>query len=621
MAISRVKNDEHEQAAAILRAALREHPEDVFGNLRYLSLYRAKGHDDIIAAYRSAMATHEDDPRFELFYAASLIGTDTPEALRRLTGLASADFPYPYLLIGEIHSFPAFEDRAAATTSLARFVKACPSYLPGYELLSYLGSGDDLKTIAEQLRKVLGGRTDTEAVAAYRWLWSIEFRVAPPASHAALRLQVEKDIADLGLSKALDNPVAVATLRAGYGITGDDAALKSLPPPPSSRAPVYQTSRQWEKEHPFPQANATKDEKQAFYRASEQAARSWIATWPDEPLPYSRHFSALAELPETSEADLVAAGEKLIAINRKHPGRFLTTPAVIYVARAYVARGIRLDEVPGMVDTGLREAETTQPAPESDLSDDRNHRMNQEFRYASRIEARQVQFDWAIKTYHFDNAHQALAAMRKDVDGLLAVTAILGRYPQILDADYWTKMAQLADLEGKPQDAAEYRRAAKNADLAPSPTGPMPGSASAAGKTLPPFRVNGIDGRVWTEADLHGKIAVMNVWATWCGPCIQELPHVQKLYEMLKDRPNVLLVSLNVDGNAGLVAPFLKGRGLNFPVLLAKEYVDRILPEMGIPRNWIVESGVVRSEDVGFDNAETWMKHMLATVDEALQRH
>jgi thiol-disulfide isomerase/thioredoxin len=149
----------------------------------------------------------------------------------------------------------------------------------------------------------------------------------------------------------------------------------------------------------------------------------------------------------------------------------------------------------------------------------------------------------------------------------------------------------------------------------------MPGSASATGKTLPPFRLTGIDGRAWTESDLHGKVAVMNVWATWCGPCIQELPHVQKLYEMLKDRPNVLLVSLNVDGNAGFVAPFLKGRGLNFPVLLAKEYVDRILPEMGIPRNWIVESGVVRSEDVGFDNPEAWMKHMLATLDETAQRH
>jgi len=263
----------------------------------------------------------------------------------------------------------------------------------------------------------------------------------------------------------------------------------------------------------------------------------------------------LSELPDTREADLVAAGEQLIAINHKHPGRFLRTPAVIYVARVYVKRGIRLDEVPAMIDTGLREAATAH------LFGDHNHRTNQESRYAAQIEARQVQFDWAVKTSRLQEAHEALPDMRKDIDGLLTVTTTLGRYPQILDSDYWKEMAQLADLESKPEVAAEFRRAGKNADLVSSPNQDRPAPAGVAGKTLPPFRVTGIDGRVWTDADLKGKVAFMTVWATWCGPCIQELPQLQKLYAALKDRPDVLLVSLNVDANPGSQHPSSRARG------------------------------------------------------------
>jgi thiol-disulfide isomerase/thioredoxin len=337
-------------------------------------------------------------------------------------------------------------------------------------------------------------------------------------------------------------------------------------------------------------------------------------------MPYLRYFSALSKLADTAEVELIAAGDQLIAINHKRPGRYLRTPAVIDVARAYVERGIRLDAVPGMTDTGLREADSARWAPESDLFD-WNHRMNEQFRYESRVEARKVQFDWSVKTSRMKDAHAALVAMRKDVDGLLAVATTLGRYPQMLDADYWTKMAQLAELEGKAQDAAEYRRAANNASHAPSGVEEMPESAKAAGKHLPPFRATGVDGRAWTAADLDGKVAVMSIWATWCGPCIEELKHIQKLHELLKDRPDIVLVSLNVDANPGVVNPFLKGRGLTFPVLLAHDYVNSVLPEMSIPRNWIVESGVVRSEDVGFDDAEAWMRRILAKVDEAQQQH
>jgi thiol-disulfide isomerase/thioredoxin len=266
-----------------------------------------------------------------------------------------------------------------------------------------------------------------------------------------------------------------------------------------------------------------------------------------------------------------------------------------------------------MIEAGLREAETTRPAPEFDFFDDRNYRMNEEVRFGARIQARAVQFEWAVRMSQFDAAREALAAMRLDVDALVAVTTQKG-FAQYIDSQYWTRMAQLADLQGRSAEADEYRRAAENARNPAARAQTVPVRSTVQGKPLPAMRLTGLDGRVWTSADLDGKVAVLNVWATWCRPCVEELAELQKLHEVTKGRSDVLILALNVDSNPGVVQPFLDGRSWTFPVLLAHDYVNRILPDLSIPRTWIVESGVVRTEDIGF-NADGWMKRMLERLD------
>jgi len=171
-----------------------------------------------------------------------------------------------------------------------------------------------------------------------------------------------------------------------------------------------------------------------------EAAQSWIAQWPDEPMGYLRRFTSLAKLPETTETELVRAGEQLMAINRKRPTRFLSEPAVITVARAFVDRSFRLNEIPAMIATGLRDAEFKRFS-ESDFFNDRNQRLNEDSRLVARIHAFEVEFDWSLKTSNPAKGQAALLAMRNDLDQLLAVTTEGGRLPQILDANYWKKMA------------------------------------------------------------------------------------------------------------------------------------------------------------------------------------
>jgi len=107
-----------------------------------------------------------------------------------------------------------------------------------------------------------------------------------------------------------------------------------------------------------------------------------------------------------------------------------------------------------------------------------------------------------------------------------------------------------------------------------------PASASASGEAAaalslmspkPPkpardFQVSGHDNRPLNLADFKGKVVFLNFWATWCKPCEEEMPGMERLYQRYKDKGLVVLaISEDADG-AGAVAPFVKKHRLTFPI-------------------------------------------------------
>jgi hypothetical protein len=94
---------------------------------------------------------------------------------------------------------------------------------------------------------------------------------------------------------------------------------------------------------------------------------------------------------------------------------------------------------------------------------------------------------------------------------------------------------------------------------------------------------------------------------------------MQKLYERLKDRKDVQVVTLNVDDNVGLVGPFMKENKYTFPVIPAQFLMQQLVPSLAIPLNWIVDaSGVVRLESVGFGaDAEKWVDQVVEAIEKA----
>jgi len=92
--------------------------------------------------------------------------------------------------------------------------------------------------------------------------------------------------------------------------------------------------------------------------------------------------------------------------------------------------------------------------------------------------------------------------------------------------------------------------------------------------TVKPFEVKDLDGKALSLADLSGKIAVVDFWATWCKPCVKELPELAAYHQRLADRKDVVLLSFNVGEKRAEVEAFLKGSPVSFPVYCGDALVE-----------------------------------------------
>jgi thiol-disulfide isomerase/thioredoxin len=76
------------------------------------------------------------------------------------------------------------------------------------------------------------------------------------------------------------------------------------------------------------------------------------------------------------------------------------------------------------------------------------------------------------------------------------------------------------------------------------------------GANMPKFKAKTLDGKQFTSDDLKGKIVLLDFWATWCRPCIMELPNVRKIHETYKDK-GLVIISINLDDEEGMVRQFI----------------------------------------------------------------
>ena len=85
-------------------------------------------------------------------------------------------------------------------------------------------------------------------------------------------------------------------------------------------------------------------------------------------------------------------------------------------------------------------------------------------------------------------------------------------------------------------------------------------------KDAPDFQVRTPEDGQLRLSDLRGKVVFLNFWATWCEPCREEMPSMERLHRAYKDRGLVVLAISTDTQGASVVKPFIKQFGLTFPV-------------------------------------------------------
>ena len=120
----------------------------------------------------------------------------------------------------------------------------------------------------------------------------------------------------------------------------------------------------------------------------------------------------------------------------------------------------------------------------------------------------------------------------------------------------------------------------------------------------PDFTFPGLDGKMVSLTDLRGKVVLLNIWATWCAPCVEEMPSMEKLYQALKDEGlEILAVSIDETGTDA-VRPFMKKHRLSFPALIdINGIINNLYQTTGVPESFIIDKqGIIVDKVVGARN-------------------
>lgn len=138
------------------------------------------------------------------------------------------------------------------------------------------------------------------------------------------------------------------------------------------------------------------------------------------------------------------------------------------------------------------------------------------------------------------------------------------------------------------------------------------------GDKLPNFSVTTLDGKEISLNELEGKVVLINFFATWCGPCMKELPEVQKqLWPKFKNE-NFAMVSIGREHTKDELEKWNQKKAFTFPIAPdPKREVYSKFASQYIPRNFIVDkTGKIIWQGVGFDQKE--LEQMIKTIQENL---
>jgi hypothetical protein len=611
--------------------------------------------DTLLIEYRSLAQSHPDDAFYQFLYGQFLLWRDRTEARRYLLAALEKDptLPWPHLALGRLDAMEHKRDEAVR--HLRTFLDKCPCSLEAYSVILSSEPAEQALQDISKMRTLLR-QNPVIQLGSYLSLWDNELELTPIPDQPKVRKAIAGDLAELRRLNRTDLSGWWTILEEGYKRAWDQKGLewarteeaRQLQDTPRGFNAAYQA---WMQNHPYPPDNAEPAKRDAYWQERLQESAVWVKQWPDNFQARLERFSALTMLPGSAETDIDAAIEGLLQVVEKNPdprSAFGSYQPYLQVASYYSQHRIHLDRILALTDKALQ-------ASSSVPNTTPNGRIFQE----SRWRAWGLSVDALLGLKQIDKARPTVSAME----------AFLANNRDALQAPYWEiqlhyYQGRLAESQKRTaeavslyqsvlRDEARSGRQYVSRSQEPQAENPLIAQTAALWKelrrpetgwqsflaelagmrtariretapkwqstqiSLPDFRLADAKGKIWRLADLKGKTCFIQVWAVWSYNRTDTLKSIQELYTRLKDRPDVLVLTLNADQYTPQIEPFIKERGYTFPVIPAYRYVQGFRPYTSWGQSWIVDrDGAIRRELKGTISGAEALNEAITQIDQ-----
>jgi thiol-disulfide isomerase/thioredoxin len=651
----------------------RENRDAVLATLRERWVNNAKAHrDDPMALMLAAKAQMDKDPQeaIQLFEAARAKAPDFPWPSFELTGLYwQGKYADEAKLKENLERFYAL---CPSWIEATRF----GNQIEGFKLRKDLPL---LAKTAVALRADLAQQTAPKRLEDYKILWQREFLTRPLNEHDAERALIRQDLQRL--EKLVPNGDAQWRLflisayeQAGASNEELAAMRRQAAQDFPHQAPAERLEQeQWDKEHPQPEGQKDAAAWKAYYTAKVENVKQFIGEFPDDPyLQRTQFFFTVQDDEYVSEVDGLAAVDRYLKAMDEYGGYDILSAGPEALAKFLLQHGWQPERALEL----LKKTSTYKGGGHTQ----EHWGENLDAATVKSFHREVVSMDLENLGLILEAA--ALADKPDEALKFRAVIEEPPPENKKDLEQYWTNRARFATQGHHPQDALAYYRIALDDRIHPpeyshgvlrddltaefhtlwtkqggteaawaawnppateeSADASQPGAAPAAAKPaaapkkaartmaakeddwkkvtaeMPAFVLSDFSGKQWRQTDLTGKIVVIVSWATWCGPCHLQDVMLQKFYDKMKYRKDLVVVSFNIDENPGQVLPFMRKQGYTFPVLAASSYEQA---QNYVPRTWIIDKqGNWRWVKGGYDESKTYPefeKDLLSQIEKA----